>query len=97
MIKIALRLLIAIFLSSLALTACGNKEPVEVEIAQQRTQDAKQVASATQGKLEEVEKERDRWKSAFFLVLVLGVLAHLAGIALGSRARKQAERARRNE
>lgn len=99
-----------IVLTVAALPACGNKEepPKEeppaaaqykVEIEKQRERaDREQKAKEVEQKRREVAEERtDFWKTMVWVVIITGGIFTLVGIAIGSSARKKAEKARENE
>lgn len=94
-----------IALTVAALPACGNKEepPVaaqyKVEIEKQRERaDREQKAKEVEQKRREVAEERaDFWKTMVWVVIITGGIFTLVGIAIGSSARKKAEKARANE
>lgn len=96
-----------IALTVAALPACGNQEeapaPVaaqyKVEIEKQRERaDREQKAKEVEQKRREVAEERaDFWKTMVWVVIITGGIFTLVGIAIGSSARKKAEKARPNE
>lgn len=99
-----------ILLAVSALPACGNKaEPPpdqQVVLAQQKAETEKQRERADrEQKAREVEQQKrqvaeeraDFWKTMVWVVVITGVIFTLVGIAIGSSARKKAEKARANE
>lgn len=101
--KIILAVLL-IFLTVATLPACGKKEeaaPAQftAEIEKQRERaDTEQRAREVEQKRREVAEERaDFWKTMVWVVVITGVIFTLVGIAIGSSARKKAEKARENE
>jgi predicted small lipoprotein YifL len=94
-----------IVLTVAALPACGNKEeaPVasqyKVEIEKQRERaDREQKAKEVEQKRREVaEESADFWKTMVWVVVITGGIFTLVGIAIGSSARKKAEKARPND
>lgn len=103
-IKTAFAVLL-IVLTVAALPACGNKEEplaaaqYKVEIEKQRVRaDREQKAKEVEQKRREVAEERaDFWKTMVWVVIITGVIFTLVGIAIGSSARKMAEKARTDE
>jgi predicted small lipoprotein YifL len=92
-----------IFLTVAALPACGQKEeaphPDTAEVGKQRERaDREQKAKEVEQKRrEEAEERADFWKTMVWVVVISGVFFTLGGIAIGSSARKKAEKARENE
>lgn len=96
-----------VFLTFASLPACGNKEeapvavppnyPAEIEKQRERA-DREQKAKELEQKKREVAEERaDFWKTMVWVVVITGVIFTLVGVAIGSSARKKAEKARANE
>ena len=101
-------ILIALFicLAVTTLSACGDKPapapaPAQftAEIEKQRERaDREQKAKEVEQKRREVAEERaDFWKTMVWVVVITGGIFTLVGIAIGSSARKKAEKARVNE
>lgn len=94
-----------IFLTVVALPACAKKEEAApalqytAEIEKQRERaDREQKAKEVEQKRREVAEERaDFWKTMVWVVVITGGIFTLVGIAIGSSARKKAEKARVNE
>lgn len=97
---------VLVFLTFAALSACSKEAPpppvppqFTVEIEKQRERaDREQKAKEVEQKRREVAEERaEFWKTMVWVVVITGVIFTLLGIAIGSSARKKAEKARANE
>ena len=93
----------------LLLVGCGKKaEPspapdIEVARLEERTKNAIDAKAAAEKKQadevrvrEQAQKDADSWKTTALLSMLGAVLALLAGIAIGSSARKRSERGDRH-
>jgi hypothetical protein len=96
--------ILLIFIAASALPACGKKEEaapvqntVEIERQRERADREQKAREAEQQKREEAEDRADSLKTMVLVVAITGVISTLVGIAIGSSARKKAEKARANE
>lgn len=95
---------VLIFLSLVTLSACSKTEAPDpakytVEIEKQRERaDREQKAREEERKGRVAAEERaDFWKTMVWVVVITGGIFTLVGIAIGSSARKKAEKVRANE
>lgn len=98
-------LLIAIAIS--ALPACGKKEEAvaappaqytaEIEKQRERADREQKAREVEQQKRQVAEERADFWKTMVWVVVIIGVIFTLVGIAIGSSTRKKAEKAQANE
>jgi len=94
-----------IFLTVAALPACGKKEEAapaqqytaEIEKQRDRADREQKAREVEQQKRQVAEERADFWKTMVWVVVITGVIFTLVGIAIGSSARKNAEKARANE
>lgn len=93
-----------ILLTVSALPACGKKEEAvpaqytaEIEKQRDRADREQKAREVEQQKREVAEESADFWKTMVWVVVITGVIFTLVGIAIGSSARKKAEKARANE
>lgn len=96
-----------VFLTCALLPACGEKEeaPVavqpdyksEVERERKRADSEKKAKEDAQKRGELAEERADFWKTMVWVVVITGICFTLVGVAIGSSARKRAEKARANE
>jgi predicted small lipoprotein YifL len=93
-----------IFLTVAALPACGKKEEAvpaqytaEIEKQRDRADREQKAREVEQQKRQVAEERADFWKTMVWVVVITGVIFTLVGIAIGSSARKKAEKARANE
>jgi len=91
-----------IFITFAALPACGNKAEettvrAQIEIQRERADREQKSNEVAQKKREVAEERADFWKTMVWITVITGVLFTLVGIAIGSSARKKAEKERANE
>lgn len=99
--------IVAVLLISIAasvMSACGKQEaPIPSQYAaelekQRERADREQKAKEVEQQQRQVAEERaDFWKTMVWIVVIAGVIFTLVGIAIGSSARKKAEKTRANE
>ena len=99
--------IVAVLLISIAvlvLPACGKQEAptpaqytAEIEKQRERADREQKTREVEQQKRQVAEERADFWKTMVWVVVITGVIFTLVGIAIGSSARKKAEKARANE
>jgi hypothetical protein len=93
-----------IFIAVSVLPACQKQEaPIpatytaEIEKQRERADREQKAREVEQQKRQVAEERADFWKTMVWVVVITGVIFTLVGIAIGSSARKKAEKARANE
>ena len=84
----------------LALVACGKKEepaPPPDTVPKVLADEISRRASEAEAQAKQAAAEKDNWKTAFYGLSVVTVLAVLGGVALGSSARRKADGGKRSE
>lgn len=92
LISVSLIIIFCLFFSA----SCGEDNSETVETLQKQIQKERQAREAAEKKVMEAQKEVSETKSSFYLWVGIGVsliiLALLFGVAMGSKAKKDANK-----